>query len=208
MNLLGWSAGLRGLVSVLLVLHFFLIGLTYATNARRSSVQDSVHVWLQPYSIPGNWYFEMLSFDGLSGKENLNSLRISVARASSDEWETIMAMWPKDQRGFWGLRFKSNRLMSLVQELVANDDQEGLLRILRSVVKHLDAKTQPANESLTRIRLDQNAGEPEASSSDLPESSQRQVILEASIARLEDGEFGLIPKIDAHREVSSRGSRP
>jgi hypothetical protein len=195
---------LRGLISTVIALHFAILTLTYATNWRRSAVQDRLHELVQPYSILGNWYTEMLPFECATTNMTSNETRISIQRADSEQWETLMSSWPSRQPHAVHLSFKSHRLMRLVHELIGSEDQEGLLRILKSIAVH-DNSNVPDGRLLSRFRITQTSKIDTPSPDTL---ADQEIVLEATVVRLEDGSIGLIPKIDAHREVQARGAKP
>ncbi len=91
-------------------------------------------------------------------------------------------------------------------ELSDNEETEGILRIFKSIVVHVES-TGP-NQSpifVDRIRLEQPVEEKEENSD--PQSETRDfTIVEASVARFENGEIGLVPKIETHRSVRAKNA--
>ena len=91
-------------------------------------------------------------------------------------------------------------------ELSENEETEGILRIFKSIVVHVES-TGP-NQSpifVDRIRLEQPVEEKEENSD--PQSETRDfTLVEASVARFENGEIGLVPKIETHRSVRAKNA--
>ena len=91
-------------------------------------------------------------------------------------------------------------------ELSANEETEGMLRIFKSIVVHVES-TGP-NESpvlVERIRLEQPV-EVKGENSDPQSETQEFALVEASVARFENGEIGLVPKIESHRSVRAKNA--
>ncbi len=93
-----------------------------------------------------------------------------------------------------------------MMELSDNEETEGILRIFNSIVVHVES-TGPKESPVfvDRIRLEQPSekkdenGEPQSDTSEF-------TMVEASVARFENGEIGLIPKIESHRTVRARNA--
>lgn len=198
----------RWAISVFLLAHFGVISLTYSTNWRRSAAQDQILGYLQPYLIGCNWYQEMLPVEWTSGQSSSNATRVSVSASSvDDDWKPVIS---NRSYGLGALTFHQNKVerwIRLAQELAASDDQEGLLRLMRSLVLHLDHSEEFQEHRVVRIRLEQTVKKDSSDSADSNEPSEITLI-EAQVARLEDGSIGLIPKIEEHREVRIRGANP
>jgi hypothetical protein len=177
----------------LIVFHFAALGLTYATNtsSRRSSLQDRLHEFLQPYLIGLNWYQEMLPIEWPDTLVDSAETRIAIQSSTSDDWTTIISNRSTHLKSLSFYQQKSDRLIQLAKELIANENEDGLLRLLRSVVTHLD-RAQDQTVSVRKIRVEQTGSE--------------NPLLEASVARFDDGEIGLIPRIDEHRQVRAKRS--
>ena len=177
----------RWLVSCLILVHFGAIGLTYATNWRRSTLQDSVLHWLQPYLIGANWYQEMLPIEWISDAHSSKRIRISVqASDNPDQWKIVL-----ETRKFSLDNARAERLLHLLAELAGTEDSQGLTNVLKSIVLHIE---NGRTTTILKIRL-------EKTSESLPESEEEKVLYEASLARFPNGEFGFVPKIENHRTV-------
>ena len=86
---------------------------------------------------------------------------------------------------------KQRQLLGLMWELVVNDNNDGISRIMLSMVRHLEAKNP--QRTINRIRFEKTTED------SLDESES--VLFEGSIARFENAEIGLIPKIESRRSV-------
>jgi hypothetical protein len=101
---------------------------------------------------------------------------------------------------------KSRRLLRAMIELSENEETEGILRLFKSIVVHVES-TGP-NEPPTlvdRIRLEQTVEE-KGENSDSQSDTREFALVEASIARFENGEIGLVPKIESHRSVRAKNA--
>lgn len=177
----------RWLVSCFILAHFGVIGLTYATNWRRSKLQDSVLQWLQPYLIGANWYQEMLPIEWISDAHSSKRIRISVqANDNPHEWKIVL-----DTKKLALNNAKAERLLHLLAELAVTEDTQGLTNVLKSIVLHIE---NGRTTTILKIRL-------EKTSESLAESEEEKVLYEASLARFPNGEFGFVPKIENHRTV-------
>ena len=180
----------RWIVSFLVLIHFGAIGLSYATNWRRSVIQDRVLVWLQPYLISANWYQEMLPIEWISDASASRGLQVSVQTSEPNgEWSSVL---DTSQNTF--LRARTERLLYPLVAFAASEDTQGLTNILKSFVLHLENQTTSRATKITRIRLKKNAKPHE-------EEGAESVLYEASLARFPNGEFGFVPKIESHRSV-------
>lgn len=177
-------------VTCFIIFHFGSIGLSYATNWRRSALQDRVLVWLHPYLIGANWYQEMLPIEWISEASKSSSTRITIQTNETNErWIPIL------ETGITGLNYwKSKRLIQILTELAANEDTEGLTNVLSSVVLHLEHWPVVQTRAVLKIRLEQLAETQE-------DGQAESVLYEASLARFPNGEFGLVPTIERHRSV-------
>ncbi|MCF7959421.1 MAG: hypothetical protein K9M08_01650 [Pirellula sp.] len=197
----------RWAISCLILFHFAAIGLTYAANWRRSVIQDNVLVWLQPYLIGGCWYQEMLPIEWVSGQNKSLPTKVSIqTKKKPDEWYPVLDSRSEGYASNGMNPVKSRRLLRAMIELSANEETEGILRIFKSIVVHVES-TGP-NESpilVERIRLEQPIEE-KGEDSD-PQSDTREfALVEASVARFENGEIGLVPKIESHRSVRAKNA--
>ncbi|HUP77793.1 MAG TPA: hypothetical protein VM260_04460 [Pirellula sp.] len=182
-----FTARWRLLISCLILAHFGAIGLTYATNWRRSALQDSVLLWLQPYLIGANWYQEMLPIEWVSDAHSLKQIRISVQfNDNPHEWESVLETkkWARDQA-------RAERFLHLLAELAGTEDTQGLTNVLKSIVLHIE---NGRSSNILKIRI-------EKTSDSLAENEEENVLYEASLARFSNGEFGFVSKIDDHRTV-------
>lgn len=180
----------RWIVSCLVLIHFGAIGLSYATNWRRSAIQDRVLVWLQPYLISANWYQEMLPIEWISDANGSRNLQVSVlTNDANGVWSTVL---DTSQNSF--LRARTERLLYPLVDFEASEDTQGLTNILKSFVLHLESQSKGSATKIMRIRLERNAKPNE-------EKQAESVLYEASIARFPNGEFGFVPKIESHRAV-------
>lgn len=182
-------------ITTLLMMHLVFIVLTYATNWRRSSIEDKVLVSMQPYLIGLNWYQEMLPIEGISENYKPGSVRITIENANApNSWTSIL-----DLTSSHSAQAKIERLIHVSSELASAEDLQGLTRLLKSVVLHLEKGRSPNSPFVTRIRLEKVAN---ANATDnATTNATGEVLYEASLARFPSGEFGFIPKVESHRSV-------
>ena len=192
-----WS---RWIINSLILFHFGAIGLSYATNWRRSTVQDRILVWLQPYLIGGNWYQEMLPIEWISDANSNKSVRVSVQTdATPNQWQAVL-----DTSVNSASRAKIDRFLHPLVEFAKSEDTEGLTRILKSLVEHIESEPTANTTRILKIRLEK------VSQMEL-ESNAVSILYEASLARFPKGEFGFVTDIESHRSVravESAGSSP
>ena len=187
------TAGWRWLVSCLILAHFGAIGLTYATNWRRSTLQDSALHWLQLYLIGANWYQEMLPIEWISDAHSSKRIRVSVqANDNPHEWESVL-----ETKKLALDNSRAERLLHLLAELAVTDDTQGLTNVLKSIVLHIE---NGRTSKILKIRI-------KKTSESSPENkAEENVLYEASLARFSNGEFGFVPKIENHRTVRALNS--
>lgn len=97
-----------------------------------------------------------------------------------------------------------DRFLYPLVEFAKSDDTEGLTRILKSLVVHLESETTANNARILKIRL-------ENVSQMALESNAVSILYEASLARFPTGEFGFVTDIESYRSVravESAGSSP
>ena len=192
-----WS---RWIINSLILFHFGAVGLSYATNWRRSNFQDRILVLLQPYLIGWNWYQEMLPVEWISDANSTKSVRVDVqTKATPNEWHSVL-----DTSVHSFSRAKIDRFLYPLVEFAKSDDTEGLTRILKSLVVHLESETTANNARILKIRLE-NVSQMEL------ESNAVSILYEASLARFPTGEFGFVTDIESYRSVravESAGSSP
>ncbi|MCY2984782.1 MAG: hypothetical protein NTY15_14255 [Planctomycetota bacterium] len=189
-----WQWGLR----LLILFHFFALGMTYSANWQRSAIQDNMLSLLHPYLIGGNWYQEMLPVEWISDSIGQKTLRISIQTVDSPQsWTPALDSSVKsiDQA-------RMQRLLHVLTELALSEDTHGLTKVLKSIVLHLEHDpVRP--QQLVGIRL-------EKLSETFVQPESESILYEASLARFPSGEFGFVPRIESHRSVrsldSSRGT--
>lgn len=178
-----WSIGVRAAVSVVLVVHFALLALNYASNnsIRRSEFADQALVLVQPYLVTLGWYTELAPISWVTGDSFDHAMTIEYKLSRSDtRWTT----WVDSKRsdGRW------RRLVALAGALAEIDDSDGLGLIAHALV------TRAAQEGITidQIRF----------SMELPEiSDQPEAVYEAAVVKLDAADITLIPRIEETRSV-------
>jgi hypothetical protein len=191
----------KGVASVVVLFHLLGVSLSYTFNHRTSEMQDAVLSSFQPYLIATNFFHESLPFEWVEDENGLASVRISIQRPQGEWTEVVSTHLP--YTAVLGLHdAKANRLLQLLVSLANRGDEEGVLRILKDVMAHLDSvdSTRIESEPATlanRIRL-------ELPSFPLEDGTVESVTVEAAVARFDGGEIGLIPLIEKHRSVRSR----
>lgn len=188
------------MISVTILFHLFAVGLSYATNWRRSTVQDAVLTRLQPYLITGNWYQEMLPIEWISETSSRQVRLLVQTKNGSNEWKQVFDASEKSVG-----RFRAERLLHVLAELASNDDTLGLTNALKSIVVHLESENKDQNSLVSKIRLDKK-WEPKADNvgtKDALSDETESVLYEAELARFAGGEFGFVPKIESNRSVRS-----
>ena len=190
-------------ISLVVVFHFGAIALTYATNWRRSPVQDQVLTWLQPYLIGANWYHEMLPVELVSEEAKSQHTWLAVCSSDSEEWKTILDNW----EGTFDNHYCA-RLLRLMLDLAEQENTDGLGRIAVSLVKHFESSqgnvAPNSTKQIDRIRLLQPP-------SKLDESGENKIVFEGDIVRFENGELAFVSKTENRRTVraliNDRGSK-
>lgn len=169
-------------------------------------MQDRCLTFLQPYLIGLNFYPETLPVEWIDDNSPPSATRISVSDFSENDWTTVLstqanANSPAGSFESLGLhRSNSRRLLQLLTALSKNEDEDGILRILKSVAVRLDANAVGEGASLKsfdRIRL-------ELPGPATPDGGMEPVFVEAMVARFENGEMGLVPQVEPHRSVRSK----
>jgi hypothetical protein len=164
-------------------------------------------MWLQPYLVGGCWYQEMIPIEWVSGQNKSLPTRVSIqTKKNPDEWYAVLDNRSEGNASIGMNPAKSRRLLRAMIELSDNEETEGILHIFKSIVVHVES-TGP-NESpmfVDRIRLEQPVEEKGGNSD--PQSDMRAfALVEASVARFENGEIGLVPKIESHRSVRAKNA--
>jgi hypothetical protein len=164
-------------------------------------------VWLQSYLIGGCWYQEMLPIEWVSGQNKSLPTKVSIqTKNNPDEWYPVLESRSESHATSGMNPAKSRRLLRAMIELSENEETEGILRLFKSIVVHVES-TGPNEPPILvdRIRLEQTVEE-KGENSD-PQSDTREfALVEASVARFENGEIGLVPKIESHRSVRAKNA--
>lgn len=177
-----WSTPTRVVASLLVVAHFCCIGISYSANWQRSTLQDSVLSKLHPYVVTFGLYVEMLGVDWTTGKSSdaLSSIEYHAGDGTG-EWQELISNIGNEQQ------HRPRRLLRTLNALIEFEDTDGTCVVLQSLIER--AVKQGAQ--IKRIRVvsvpDIEAGE--------------KVVFEASVSKLENGRFVLLPRIDAYRTV-------
>jgi len=181
--------GWRWAISLAILAHLACVILTYSTNSNRSSIQDIARVWSQPYLIGANWHQEMLPIEWISANHE-SDLAVTILLKKNPPTDEQLQDWlpvlvPKS--AVFGAE-RAKRLLHVMSELAAAEDQDsvGLIKLLYSMVLHLESI--PGSQPLDRIRLQRT-------------DFENTVLFEAAVARLENGDIGLIPMIEPNRTV-------
>jgi len=188
------------LISVAILFHFSAVGLSYATNWRRSTIQDAVLTRLQPYLITGNWYQEMLPIEWISDTSS-RPVRLLVQRSDGlKEWKQVLDVSEKGMG-----RARAERVLHVLAELASNDDTLGLTNVLKSIVVHIESEKKEQGSLVSKIRLVKNLESKAvmADTNDVSSDETESVLYEAALARFAGGEFGFVPKIESNRSVRS-----
>jgi len=190
----------RWLISVAILFHLSAVGLSYATNWRRSTVQDALLTGLQPYLITGNWYQEMLPIEWISDTSSRPVRLLVQTNNGSKEWKQVLDVSEKGPG-----RVRAERLLHVLSELASNDDTLGLTHVLKSIVVHLESENKDQNSLVSKIRLEKNMEYKAVISGteDVLSDETESVQYEAELARFAGGEFGFVPKIESNRSVRS-----
>lgn len=180
--------------------------MAYSANHRRSSVQDRCLAFLQPYLIGLNFYPETLPVEWIDDDSPPSATRISISDSSGGKWITVLSTQANANSLGGSLeslglhRSNSRRLLQLLSALSKNEDEDGILRVLKSVAVRLNAMAIQAGnspKSFDRIRL-------ELPGIPTPDGDMEPVFVEAMVARFENGEMGLVPQVEPHRSVRSK----
>ena len=163
-------------------------------------VQDALLTRLQPYSITGNWYQEMLPIEWISDTSS-GQVHLLVQRMDGlKEWKQVL---DESEKGV--SRVRAERFLHVLGELASNDDTVGLTNVLKSIVVHLESENKNQESRVSKIRLVKNLESKGvlADAKDIQSDETESVLYEAALARFEGGEFGFVPKIENNRTVRS-----
>jgi hypothetical protein len=181
----------RWLISVLVIIHFSGIALTYAANWRRSELQDQWLQRMQPYLIGGNWYHEMLPIEWYGDTAKSQHTWLEAQRSGSTEWTRVLDNVAQTNP-------QQQRLLRLTLDLVEQENNDGLSRVMLSIISHIElanATSSPSNQ-VARIRIVQPPNK-------LDKEGKDTIVFEGDVARFESGEIGFIPKLESHRTVKA-----
>ena len=177
-------------IQLLVLFHFSAIVLTYSANWRRSALQDNLLGALQPYLICGNWYQEMLPVDWISDANGQSTLRLSIHTSKApQEWKPVL---DSSKKAIGQAQTRS--LLIVLNEFAINDDTQGVVNILKSIMQHLEHDRSTSSHTILGIRLEKVRDA-------LSDSEAEETLYEASVARFPNGEFGFVPKLESHRSV-------
>lgn len=179
----GW---LKLLVSLLLVVHFGLIGLTYFSNnsLKRMPIADQLLQKCHPYLIGLGWYTELLPMSLVGSESYDKPVGIDY---KTDRDSRTWTSWIESESE--GVRWK--RLAQLIGALATNEDEEGLGQIALSLVR----QARSSGLEFDQIRFTTKD----------PDSTGRLKLYQATIVPLVSGELTLVPEIEQTRTVP--GSR-
>lgn len=187
-------------ISAVLLFHFGSLCLAYSANYNRSTVQDNVLVALQPYLLVLNFYPETLPVQLIAQDDPPSSTSVAVANSVDGDWTTVLGSKTTGVSAPSLHSLTSRRLLNLLTALSQNEDEDGILRILKGIASKLEAidfHVGDRKEPFDLIRL-------ELPGSPNEEGTMEPVWVEAAVARFENGEIGLVPKVDPHRTVRSK----
>ncbi len=185
-----WSV--RAIVSLLVVLHFFLVVTTYAANWRRSGVQDDALSLCQPYVIGLNWYVEMLPIEWCKSDSADSKARLSVQSKSGTERSLLL-----DSTADTLDRAKKRNLLRLLVSVVEAGDDDGAALLLASMIKHAQ-NSREQTDPIVSVRLEKLL--------DVTDSSY-SVLYEAAVKHSEAGKVQFLPALEPQRTVPAMNPR-
>jgi hypothetical protein len=178
-------------VSIVLILHFFLIGLVYFSNnsLKRMPWADDLLQQTQLYTIPLGWYTELAPMSLIGSEMYERPVEVSI---KSDAQSQVWKEWSGPGRG--DARWR--RLMQVAGALAINGDEEGLALLGLSLVK----QGRRSGMEIERIRLvGKGAGAGGAGAGGAEQEPES--LFEATVVALGDGEVTLVPAIEPTRTV-------
>ena len=129
----------------------------------------------------------MLPIEWISDAHSSKQFRISVqSNDNPHEWESVL-----ETKKLALDNARAERFLHLLAELAGTEDTQGLTKVLKSIVLHIE---NGRSSNILKIRL-------EKTSESLADNEEENVLYEASLARFSNGEFGFVPKIEKHRTV-------
>jgi hypothetical protein len=149
----------------------------------------------------------MLPIEWVSGQNKSFPTKVSIqTKQNPNEWLPVLESRSERYASSGMDPAKSRRLLRAMMELSDNEEIEGILHIFNSIVVHVEsAGPKESPVFVARIRLEQPDEKKDENGE--PQSDTREfTIVEASVARFENGEIGLIPKIESHRTVRARNA--
>ena len=131
----------------------------------------------------------MLPIEWISDASITKKIRISIqADDNPKEWKIVL-----ETKKLTLDSARLERLLHLLSELAGTEENSGLTDMLKSIVLHIE---NGQSSKILKIRLEKTS-----KSQRVNEEAEENVFYEASLARLPNGEFGFVPKIENHRTV-------
>lgn len=184
-----WSLIARAVISVILIAHFALLALNYASNNSilRSEFADRMLVAVQPYMITLGWYTEFAPVSLATGENFDRAMTIEYKTSRRDtNWKT----WVDSKRSHPRWR----RLVALAGAFAEHEDSDGLGLIAVALVTHAAKE----GIQIERIRFAVNA---------TMDGETPAPVYEASVVKLTDSDITLVPKIESTRSVPAIPTR-
>ncbi|MEY2614129.1 MAG: hypothetical protein RL069_2941 [Planctomycetota bacterium] len=189
----GKMGGLLKLVlSLVLLFHFFVIGLIYFSNnsLRRMPWADDALQAIQAYTIPLGWYTELAPMSLIGSETYDRPVEVSI---KSDRESRVWNSWEGSGTGkAVGGDARWRRLMQVAGALAINDDEEGIGLLALSLV----AKGKAEGIDIEAIRF---IGKQTTSADG--QVLEPETLFEAAVVELEDGETTLVPALEPTRTV-------
>jgi hypothetical protein len=177
-----WSGWAKLIISLVLILHFFLIALVYFSNnsLSRMPLADRIIEKFHPYLIGLGWYTELLPMSVIGSEAYEKPVTIDYRlERTSKTWNSWIDSTTSDVR--W------KRLAQLAGALAVNDDDEGLGQIALSLVRR--ARAQGLEFDQIRFTAIE------------PGSQQNTLLYQATIVPLSSGELTLVPELESTQTV-------
>lgn len=125
------------ILSIFVVCHFLLVGVSYASNWRRSTLSDAILTTTQPYLIGLGLGVEMHSFEWTRAPQLEQPVRILVSHSSSSEPSIILM----DSQASGLDRFKKRQLLQFIVTFIEMYNEENATRLLSSIIANAHVVT-------------------------------------------------------------------
>ncbi|MDZ4853241.1 MAG: hypothetical protein SGI77_28465 [Pirellulaceae bacterium] len=204
---------IRWLVSCVLVIHLFIIGLALMAHRGASYLHDDVLSFVAPYTTLGNWRMDFSPLPIASANQHGEVVRVEWHNSKSDTWTAYPVIENVKSRRHHQSLNNENRLDQMwfqqLSGLLVFDNDDGVGRMLIAAMLGIQDEAKASFDQV-RItvapRLTIEQFQEIANSNDLTKLSdnlESQVAYSASIIDLGDGQVSLLKQLEERRSSKS-----